>query len=342
MEPDKVHFRHIMLYHFREGLTAAETRRKICAVYGDNALQDRVVRKWFARFRLGNFEVEDEPRSGRPRVMEDDEVITLIKSNPLLTIEEIQAVTQVSFGTVWNRLHGAGFVNKKNQWLPHELNESQLQKRVDICDVLLRKYSEDPFLRRMITGDEKWILYKNVAQKKCWVERGRQPETIAKPEIHQKKVMLCCWWDRKGLVHYELLREGCTVSADVYCEQLENLRDAVKLKRPELINRKGVVFQHDNARPHTSVKSRKKLAEFSWDVLPHPPYSPDLAPSDYHLFRSLQNSLRDATFDSFEGIKNHLDRFFESKPTTFWEEGIDSLPRRWAKVMDNDGQYIIE
>ena len=64
-----------------------------------------------------------------------------------------------------------------------------------------------------------------------------------------------------------------------------------KKKRPELVNRKGVIFHHDNATPHTSLATRQKLLRIGWEVMLHLPYSPDLAPSDYYLFRSLQNSL---------------------------------------------------
>ncbi|GFX23487.1 histone-lysine N-methyltransferase SETMAR [Trichonephila clavipes] len=101
------------------------------------------------------------------------------------------------------------------------------------------------------------------------------------------------WWDYKGIVYFELLPPNRTISSDVYIEQLTKLNNAVEEKRPESTNRKGVVFHHDNARPHTSLVTRQKLLELGWDVLPHPPYSPDLAPSDYCLFRSLQNSSND-------------------------------------------------
>ncbi|EZA57614.1 Histone-lysine N-methyltransferase SETMAR, partial [Ooceraea biroi] len=62
-----------------------------------------------------------------------------------------------------------------------------------------------------------------------------------------------------------------------------------------LVNRKGVLFHQDNARPHTSLTIRTKLLQLGWDVLPHPAYSPDIAPSDYYLFRSLQNFLKGGT-----------------------------------------------
>ena len=78
---------------------------------------------------------------------------------------------------------------------------------------------------------------------------------------------------------------------------------------------------------HTSF-TRQKLLELGWDVLPHPPYSPDLAPSDYFLFRSLQNSLNDKNFNN-DDIKSYLIQFFANKNQKFYERGIMMLPERW-------------
>ncbi|KAF2347450.1 hypothetical protein FHG87_021794 [Trinorchestia longiramus] len=119
-------------------------------------------------------------------------------------------------------------------------------------------------------------------------------------------------------------------------------------KRPELVNRKGVVFHHDNARPHTALwpclalATREKLLQLGWEVLSHPPYSPDLAPSDFHLFRSLQNSLNRKEFDSDEDVKSFLDIFFTNKEPTFFEQGIKNLPHRWQMVVDEHGNYFID
>ncbi|GFV56869.1 uncharacterized protein TNCV_146211 [Trichonephila clavipes] len=67
---------------------------------------------------------------------------------------------------------------------------------------------------------------------------------------------------------------------DLYCQQLDCLKLAIDQKWPELVNRRGVVFHQDNARPHTSVVTRQNLWELGWEVLTCPAYSPDLAPSD--------------------------------------------------------------
>ena len=72
------------------------------------------------------------------------------------------------------------------------------------------------------------------------------------------------------VVHHEVLPHGLTINSELYCSQLDRLQEAIKEKRPELINRKGVVFHHD-ARPHTSLMTRQKLRELGWEVLMHPP-----------------------------------------------------------------------
>jgi len=71
-------------------------------------------------------------------------------------------------------------------------------------------------------------------------------------------------------------------------------------------------------------------------LLPYPLYSPDLAPSDFHLFRSLQNSLRGKTFDSDEAVNRHLVQFFADKDRSFYEQGIMKL-ERWQKVIEQNG-----
>ena len=73
----------------------------------------------------------------------------------------------------------------------------------------------------------------------------------------------------------------------------------------------------------------------------HPPYSPELAPSDYLLLHSLQYHLNGKTIDSNEAVKNELIQFFASKNQTFYESGIMKLTGKWQKVIEHNGQYII-
>ena len=74
----------------------------------------------------------------------------------------------------------------------------------------------------------------------------------------------------------------------------------------------------------------------------HPPYSPDLALSDYYLFRSLRNSLNGKTFSDDEAVKSHLVQFFADKDQKFYECGIMKLLERWQKVIQQNGKYIVD
>jgi transposase len=97
-------------------------------------------------------------------------------------------------------------------------------------------------------------------------------------------------WDRKGVMMVEFMQQGTTITSQVYSEALKKLRRAIRKKRRgTLIS--GVVLLHDNARPHTAARTRSLLAHLNWELFDHPSYSPDLAPSDYHLFTNLKDWL---------------------------------------------------
>ena len=153
---------------------------------------------------------------------------------------------------------------------------------------------------------------------------------------------MICLVGLQGHNLFEFLPAGETIDSDKYCRQLTNLNREIKEKRQILSDRKGVIFHQDNARPHVSKKTLCKLKSLKWDVLTHPPYSPDIALPDYHLFRSLQNYLNGKNFDSLESLKNGVSSFFESKPRSFYDRGIRLLPERWKKIIENDGKYIID
>ena len=100
------------------------------------------------------------------------------------------------------------------------------------------------------------------------------------------------------------------------------------------MNRNNVIFHHDNARPHVVAKSvTKKFSEFICEILSHPPYSPNIAPSDYHLFRALQRFLVDKKFENIDILKNSLENYFKEKQENFYRDGIMALPEKWEEVV---------
>lgn len=334
--------RHILLFFYEKGENAAQARQNICAVYGEDTLSKSAARKWFARFRSGNLEVKDAPRTGRPIVEKVDEIFQKIHEDRHISTRDIARELHIGQSSVLRHLQKAGYTKKLDVWVPHELSMKNLMDRVSACETLKKRNEIEPFLKRLITGDEKWIRYENIVRKRSWGKRTDKPQTAPKAGLTENKVMLCVWWDWKGIVYYEVLPHGLTLNSNLYCKQLDNLNEAIAKKRPEISNRKGVVSHHGNARPHTSLMTRQKLTDLGWEVLTHPPYSPDLAPSDYYLFRSLQNSLDGLKLTSKEDCEKHLSQFFAKKSQKFYTDGIMRLPEKWQKVIDQNGTYLLE
>uniref|UniRef100_A0A8R1EI36 Histone-lysine N-methyltransferase SETMAR n=1 Tax=Caenorhabditis japonica TaxID=281687 RepID=A0A8R1EI36_CAEJA len=111
-----------------------------------------------------------------------------------------------------------------------------------------------------------------------------------------------------------------TLNNDLLRHQLASLALALREKRPR---RSAVHLLHDSARRHVTKATQAKLQELHWDTVSHPPYSPDIAPSDYHLFRPLKLFLKEKRFAKYEDLKIAVLDFFDSQSAAFWKKGID-------------------
>ena len=99
-------------------------------------------------------------------------------------------------------------------------------------------------------------------------------------------------WDQKGVIYYVLLKPGEAVNTNRYQQQMIDLNRVLQEKRPDYQRRQHtVIFLHDNVPSHTAKRVKETIETFSWEILAHAAYSPDLAPSDYHLFASLGHAL---------------------------------------------------
>ena len=154
--------------------------------------------------------------------------------------------------------------------------------------------------------------------------------------------VMCIWWYWKGVFYYELLPEHQPINSNKSCSQLDQLKATLDKKHPELVNRKHIIFHQNNGRLHVSLMTGQKLLKLDWEVLMQPPYSSDIAPSDFHLLRSLQNSLNRKYFNSLEDCKNYLEIVFAQKDKKFWENGIMKLPEWWQKVVEQNGEYVVQ
>ncbi|CAJ0917166.1 unnamed protein product, partial [Mesorhabditis belari] len=196
-----IHLRHIMLYHFEKGWSAAESFRDLKELFGQGTIGRATVYEWFDRFKSGNTSVDDEPGRGRPSEFDDK--------------------------------------------------------------ALLEAVEED-----------------------------------------------------------------------------ESLTSLMNARRPRKKN--NIVFHHDNARPHVERHVVESIASKGWDLLPHPPYSPTEAPTDYHVNRSLKNWQTNKIYNDLDDLIDDVKAWIASKDRLFFARGIDRLPSKWQSVIDVGGEYAPE
>lgn len=339
--PNKQHLREVMLFHFAIKKSAAETHRILVEAYSDNAPSKAACKRWFTRFRKGDFMVEDKERPGQTKRFEDEDLEALVAEDPCQTQNNLAKSLNASQTSISRRLKAIGKVYKVGRWVPYELKEKDIERRKVTSEILLARQKRKSFLHRIITGDEKWIYFDNPKRRKTICDPGQSSKATPKNNIHGKKALLSIWWDQKGVIHHELLKQGETVTGELYRDQIIRLAEVMREKRPEYEKRQHkVILLHDNARPHVTKRVQETLELLRWEVLPHAAYSPDCAPSDYHLFRSMAHSLSEKRFKSLEEVEKWLIDWIATKDADFFYRGIHQLPEKWTKVISNDGNYF--
>ena len=158
------------------------------------------------------------------------------------------------------------------------------------CIDHLQCYARDgnEFLARVVAGDESLYHHFELESKQQslqWKHPGSPPQKKKSKAIHTSagKVMLTSFFDKDGPILIDFLQHGTTVNVQCYSQTLTTIKSkwSGKLTR-------GVILLHDNARPHTANTITALLQKFKWEVLGHPPYSPDLSPCDYIIFYPLK------------------------------------------------------
>ncbi|XP_071092626.1 histone-lysine N-methyltransferase SETMAR-like [Haliotis cracherodii] len=151
--------------------------------------------------------------------------------------------------------------------------------------------------------------------------------------------MATIFWDTKGDLLIDYLPRGQTITGEYYSDLLDRLRTAILAKRRGKIT-KGVLLQHDNARVHTCRLAVAAVKRNGFKVLPHPPCSPDLAPSDYFLFPNLKKELRRRHFRSDDELTTAVEGWLHEQPHGFYHNGLLALTHRWTKCIDLNGGYV--
>ena len=193
-----------------------------------------------------------------------------------------------------------------------------------------------------MTCDETWLHYHDPESKQEsmeWKHHGSPATRKFKVQKSAGKVMASVFWDKDGLLLINYLQSHRTITGKYYSDLLVQLREAIKKKRRGKLAR-GVIFLQDNAPVHTSRVAQAALRDCGFQLLPHPPYSPDLAPSDFFLFGKLKKHLCGRRFRDNSELEEAPEAWFADQNKDFYLEGLKGLQKRLEKCIEVKGDYI--
>lgn len=346
---ENIKHRAVIEFLTKEDQRPKDIYERMVRVYGDTAPSYATVKKWSAEFRRGRQSLEDDPRSGRPVEVTTDEMCSTVEAyvmeNRRVKVAEVAHFLGVSTGTVETILHTKlGLSKVSSRWVPRMLTPEMKRTRVDACRELLDWYTTNPdnFFSRIVTGDETWLHHWDPETKQesmQWKHKTSPAPKKFRTQASAGKVMATIFWDTDGVILIDYLPPKTTITGLYYATLVKKLRSAIKEKRRGKLG-KGILLLHDNAPAHASQLAQQALRECSFMQLPHPPYSPDLAPSDFYLFRHLKKFLRGKQFRDNEELKGATEAWLGGQDKEFYKTGLVSVVDKWNKCIEVKGDYI--
>lgn len=334
---------------FKLGKTAQETFTLMKNVYGDQCLSRAQVFRWFARFRDGREDLEDNERSPKPRTSRNEtnieKVSQILRSDRCVSARLIEEMTGIPKSVV-HRILTDDLGKKKicARFVPHSLSKEQKDMRVSHCKDMKSAKEKDPvFMSSIVTGDETWCFqYEPLTKRQSaiWKSPDEPKEKKVRMQKSRIKTMLTVFFDSKGIIHKEFIPEGQTVNAQCYLGVLKRLWGRIYRVRPEYKEVGSWFLLHDNAPSHKALIVREFLAKKSIITLDHPPYSPDLAPCDFWLFPKLKLAMKRKTYSTIPTIQKASTDILKAIPAHEYQTCFDKFYDRLQRCINSEGDYF--
>ena len=335
-------------------LQLGEDAKQIAAdlkkVAGIKAAAYSTIQRWRQEFKTGKKgNNSDKPKQPLKRASNERNVAAvakLVKEDPHVCIREISARLSLSYGTVHRIIHNDLHLRKlAAKWVPHKLTEEQKKQRVHAARDLLNRFEPNgpKRLTDVVTGDETWVPFFGIASKrrnKVWLGQNDQRHQICRKGFQSRKRLFTVFFNYQGSVAVDILPANTTVTGSYYAETvLPKVAQEISSQRPNS-GTQNVLLLHDNASPHKTRAITRFLEENKIQVLPHPPYSPDLAPCDFWLFPLLKDRLAEKKFHRIQDLAKAVKSVLNAIPKEDYRKAFSDWLRRLQRCIDVRGEYF--
>lgn len=330
----------IICYCVVRNMNNEEIFNEMTKTFGFKSLSLSFVEKWARRFRNGETSFYDMKRNGRKTKHIDlcEKIKDRLKEFPFESTRTLSINFHCSEETIRKTLvNKLKYKKYTSKWIPHQLKFQHKLKRVNFSTSLHEFLCMVPDLGNVITSDESWFFYENQHDSQ-WCSSKNDVIAHVKNSNFSKKTMIIIFWNFQGFFYVDFLKKKETIDSDFIKSKLEILKKKWNEYYPEKRNEK--LFLHwDNASSHKSSETYQTVSELGLIELPHPPYSPDIAPSDFFLFGYLKRKLRDWAINSFEDLVFAISTEMIRISKEVLENVFNNWLKRLEKVITENGEY---
>jgi hypothetical protein len=336
----RIRDRSIIQFCYNLGYSPARTLELVSKAYPDSHPARSTIYKCFALNKTGITSLSEAKRGYAVRdwdlIVDVEEFVI---QNPSSSATHIAAIFHITKDTVKKILVEDLQLQKKwLRWIPHILTAPNKLKRCELAAEqleILQKGKKDNFAH-IITGDETWLPFET-PQDYVWLPKDTAPPERPKQTIASEKVLVTVFWSTTSFYVINAMPVGESIDA-VYFQKkiLDPLLKEIMKDRSS-----GQYYIHfDNAPAHRASSTAEKLRGTGLIMMPHPPYSPDLAPSDFYLFGRVKERLKGmkakSSLEAVGMLKTELDKITVKERIDVMLHWIERLER----VIETKGEYF--
>ena len=320
---DEVEYRSVIKLYVLLKKSSDETFRDMAIAYGKKCPSRSTIHRWISLFKHGHESVhQDYSNVGRPTEISDQKITqceAIIRAEKRIKVGEIAELLKISVGSCHNIIGKLDYRKLCSRFVPKFLSPDMKEMRLNstLSNLQLLNQYGDAFINSIVTEDETPLslyLPETKQESSEWrhVEE-KPPLKMRSGTSHRKQLMLSVFWDKSGVIHLDFLPNGQTINGQYYAKLVEECRRKKRKSRNVPL-----WLLVDNAPVHASNVAQCSTEKSGFTLLQHPPYSPDLAPSDFFLFKHLKKTLRGHHFETSDALQQFVEQWFAQLPGHFF------------------------
>ena len=299
------------------------------------------LREWSKQYSNRTFHIHDGRKNRTVVPMERYRLISQeFKEKGYNSAREMCRHQAISLSLVWHSLRRDNMVFTNVSEVPHFLTDNNKRRRVEDAKIMLDilYQQERRNFSNILTMDETPIYLSNKG-KKGWIKKGEKVPKRLNDKCWRDKFNLTIMWGTSGFAVVDALDRKASMNTSYLCDTIFEKAIVWCKNKRKVSGAKSFLFHMDNARSHTSNATCEYMTDHGMRRMPHPPYSPDLAPCDFFLFGYIKTKLIGSEFATKDEALEKINAILKEIPketliSTFYE-----WMRRLEEVIDSNGEY---